>query len=95
MPIITSKILGINEADPKPATCINYAGQPMRPGDAYNGRPEHMANASESPPARLRQGKAKLTREEIAQRIRAGQERARALCKVFGFKSQRKAKSDA
>jgi hypothetical protein len=30
-------------ADPKPVTGFNYAGQPMRPGDSYNGRPEHMA----------------------------------------------------
>ncbi len=42
MPIITTKILGVNEADPKPATGFNYAGEPMKPGDFYNGRPEHQ-----------------------------------------------------
>ena len=29
-------------ADPKPVTGFNYAGQLMRPGEPYNGRPEHM-----------------------------------------------------
>jgi hypothetical protein len=43
MAIITTKSL----ADPKPAIQFNYAGQPMREGDAYNGRSE---NASVTPP---------------------------------------------
>lgn len=31
------------KADPKPVTGFDYAGQPMKPGTFYNGRPEHMA----------------------------------------------------
>jgi hypothetical protein len=45
MPILTTKLLGLDEkdkADPRPVTGINYAGQPMKPGEFYNGRPEHM-----------------------------------------------------
>ena len=34
------------QADPKPVTGFDYAGQPMRTADAhYNGRPEHQATA--------------------------------------------------
>jgi hypothetical protein len=55
MPIITTKALGLEpEADPKPVTAFDYAGQPIPPGGHYNGRPEHMGNAPESPPARRR-----------------------------------------
>ncbi len=43
MAVITTKILGNNEADPKPATAFDYAGQPIKPGGYYNGRPEHSA----------------------------------------------------
>jgi hypothetical protein len=43
MPVITTKIMGDNEADPKPVRGVNYAGLPMKPGDFYNGRPEHQA----------------------------------------------------
>jgi hypothetical protein len=42
MPIITTKILGKEDADPRPVTGVNYAGEPMKPGDYYNGRPEHQ-----------------------------------------------------
>lgn len=29
-------------ANPKPVRGFNYAGEPMKPGDFYNGRPEHQ-----------------------------------------------------
>ena len=60
MPIITTKILGENDSDPKPVRGIDYAGQPIPPGGAYNGRPEHMDKAAivrEDRIARLRNAK--------------------------------------
>jgi hypothetical protein len=41
--MITTKSVGITAetANPKPVTGFDYAGQPMRPGSFYNGRPEH------------------------------------------------------
>jgi hypothetical protein len=89
MPIITTKILGENVADPKPATCINYAGQPMKPGDAYNGRPEHMDKAAivrEDRIARLRNAKRSPM---SAERRAAFGKRMRA------YWAARKAKADA
>jgi K+-transporting ATPase c subunit len=40
--MITTKVLGLNEANPKPVRGVNYAGQPMSDDEYYNGRPEHM-----------------------------------------------------
>lgn len=51
MPILTTKVLGLDEkekADPHPVTGINYAGEPMKPGAFYNGRPEHMDPKAQS-----------------------------------------------
>ena len=53
MGLITTQILGFGqakpdkkqEADPKPVSGFDYAGQPMKPGAFYNGRPEHMGPA--------------------------------------------------
>ena len=81
MPIITTKVLGISasEADPKPTTGFDYAGQPMKPGAPYNGRPEHMAqNAPGSPVTRPKKLIGGLSREDFIARIRAGRERAKA-----------------
>lgn len=33
------------KADPKPVRGFNYAGEPMKDGQFYNGRPEHMGPA--------------------------------------------------
>jgi K+-transporting ATPase c subunit len=47
--MITTKVLGLNEANPKPVRGVNYAGQPMSDDEYYNGRPEHQApNESKS-----------------------------------------------
>jgi K+-transporting ATPase c subunit len=40
--MITTKVLGLTEANPKPVRGVNYAGQPMSDDEYYNGRPEHM-----------------------------------------------------
>ena len=52
MPVITTKNLGLDPAtaNPKPVTGFNYAGQPMKPGEHYNGRPEHMGKPAEASP---------------------------------------------
>ena len=64
--------------DPKRTTELNWLGAPMKPGDSYAGiEPEGR----------------KLSREEKSARIRVGQAKARALGKVFGFKSQHKAQA--
>jgi len=56
MGIITTQILGFGQskpdpktsADPKPVRGFDYAGQPMKEGTYYNGRPEHMAPEAET-----------------------------------------------
>ena len=46
--MLTTKSVGLYDPDeqakanPKPVHDVNYAGQPMKPGDFYNGRPEHQ-----------------------------------------------------
>lgn len=42
--MLTTKSAGITSetANPKPVTGFDYAGQPMKPNDFYNGRPEHQ-----------------------------------------------------
>jgi hypothetical protein len=78
MPTITTKLLGnTNDADPKPVTGFDYAGQPMKPGAHYNGRPEHMgsntqSNKTSNKPKRT--GKW-ATREVFLARMRAGRQR--------------------
>ncbi len=50
MGLITTQSVGFGDpkpnpnqkADPKPVTGFDYAGQPIRDGAFYNGRPEHM-----------------------------------------------------
>lgn len=50
MGLITTQVLGFGQpkpdpqqkADPKPVRGFNYAGEPMKEGDFYNGRPENM-----------------------------------------------------
>lgn len=44
MPTITSA----STANPKPVTGFDYAGQPMKAGGFYNGRPEHCAPTDET-----------------------------------------------
>ncbi len=43
--MLTTKSVGLTSetANPKPVTGVNYAGEPMKPGDYYNGRLEHCA----------------------------------------------------
>jgi hypothetical protein len=73
MGLITTQVLGFGDpkppvdpkenaakkADPKPVRGINYAGLPMRDGDYYDGRPEHMR-----PPSQLEQARAAITPKE-------------------------------
>jgi hypothetical protein len=42
--MITTKTAGLDPeiANPKPVTGFDYAGQPMKQGSFYNGRPEHQ-----------------------------------------------------
>jgi hypothetical protein len=46
--MLTTKSVGITSetANPKPVTGFDYAGQPMKPNDFYNGRPEHQDPSS-------------------------------------------------
>jgi hypothetical protein len=46
--MLTTKSVGITPetANPKPVTGFDYAGQPMKPNDFYNGRPEHQNPAA-------------------------------------------------
>ncbi len=60
MPVITTNIIGKSEANPKPVTGVNYAGEPMKPGDYYNGRSEHCApDVANTQPARTPTRRAK------------------------------------
>src|SRR5215831_11936580 len=51
MGLITTQSIGFGDpkpqpnqkADPKPVTGFDYAGQPIKPGGYYNGRPEHQS----------------------------------------------------
>jgi hypothetical protein len=104
MPILTTKLLGnTNDADPKPVTGFDYAGQPMKPGGHYNGRPEHMGRTTEDTQrehiknqrlTNMRSGIGKLTKAEISARIKAGHARAKAAGKIFGFAAMRRAKQE-
>ena len=76
MAIVTTKSLGIgSENDPKPVRGIDYAGQPMKPGDSYNGRPEHCA--SHTPNVSVKRV-AKRTVSMSAERRKAFGDRMRA-----------------
>jgi hypothetical protein len=80
MPTITTKLLGnTNDADPKPVTGFDYAGQPMKPGGHYNGRPEHMgaSNTQNNKASNKRGGLHGITKAEFLARIIAGKARAK------------------
>jgi hypothetical protein len=79
MPIVTTKSLGIgaSEADPKPATAFDYAGQPIKPGGFYNGRPEHQGpNATHV--ERAAKARTPRSRAMTAERRKAFGDRMRA-----------------
>ena len=67
MGLITTQSVGFgnpqrkdpNQPDPKPVLGVDYAGRPMKAGDFYNGRPEHMA-----PPDKMAQMRAAITPKE-------------------------------
>ena len=56
MPILTTKILGINDANPKPSRGLNLHGHPMKDGENYWGEqtsPDAPATRSDAPTARF------------------------------------------
>jgi hypothetical protein len=62
--MLTTKSVGITSetANPKPVTGFDYAGQPMKPGSHYNGRPEHCDPAASTSTSTVAAGDAPKTR---------------------------------
>src|SRR5436305_2657737 len=78
---------------PKPVTELNWAGQPMRPEEAYGGKPEHWPITEIT--KRARRGIRAMTDQRLAQ-LREGMRKAREakLARLNKAKNQDKAKPE-
>lgn len=88
-PFTEGTVDGKNKADPKPVNGFNYAGQPMKEGDFYNGRPEHMAPRDRMLRAREHVTPKHKRTPEMLEKMRAQMAKARAA--LLAKKAKKKA----